>query len=63
VRIVKNWGQGCYIASDMVNGQLVTKLYYGYTKDEVISEFTDYIRYLYDSNYEPSELVDETFAR
>lgn len=63
MRIVKNWPQGCYVASDIVNGQLVAESYYGYAKDEVISEFTDYIRYLYDSNYEPSKPVDETFAR
>lgn len=63
MRICKNWGQGCYIVSDTVNGQLVTKLYYGCTKDEAASDFVAYVRYLYDPNYEPGEIVDETFAR
>ena len=63
MRLCKNWPQGCYVASDMVNGQLVTKLYYGHTKDEAASDFIDYVRYLYDRNYEPSEIVDETFTR
>ena len=63
MRLCKNWGQGCYVASDRVNGQLVTKLYYGRTKDEVASDFVAYVRYLHDPNYEPGEIVDETFAR
>ena len=63
MRLCKNWGQGCYVVSDRVNGQLVTKLYYGRTKDEAASDFVAYVRYLYDRNYEPGEIVDETFAR
>lgn len=63
VRLHRNWARGCYVVSDVINGQLFTKMYYGYTKDEAVSGFRDYVRYLYDPNYEPGEIADETFAR
>jgi uncharacterized protein (DUF39 family) len=38
VSIEKNYS-GAYVISDVVNGYLVTKQYYGYTKREAVALF------------------------
>lgn len=40
-----------YEIGDMVAGYLVTKVYYGYTKDEAIAAFIAFIRYTKDPSY------------
>jgi hypothetical protein len=40
-----------YEISDMVTGYLVTKVYYGYTKDEATADFVAFIRYTKDPSY------------
>lgn len=62
MRLYKDWGRGCYVVSDSVNNIPITKSFHGRTKDEAISEFRAYIRYVLDPSYEPSEVVDETFS-
>lgn len=58
--IQKNWATGCYEVSETVNGLPVFKVYDGYTKDEVVKDFEEYIRYSIDPGYKPS-VTDLTF--